>query len=137
MEKKTKETENKIDFDFRTIKSFEDACAKLGIDTQLQPILNALPEEFKKPIIAVYKLMIIFKAINDGWIPDWSDSNQYKYYPWFWVLSSGLGFRVSYYICTLASTCVGSRLCTDTSEKAMYIAEQFESEYKDFLLLAE
>jgi hypothetical protein len=130
-----KKTETK--FDFRTIKSFEDACKKENIDPTILPDVSMIPEEFRKPIIAAYKLLVVYKAINDEWIPDWNNHAQYKYYPWFGVLSSGFGFSDS--VCDFASTYshVGSRLCTDTAEKAMYIAEQFETEYKEYFLYSE
>jgi hypothetical protein len=122
----TKKTE---EFDFRTIKSFKDACKKLDIDSLKVPKLLG---EFNKPIIAAYKLMVIYKAINNGWVPDWSDFNQYKYYPWLSVLPSGHGIFHSHYSYVYTITDVGSRLCTDTSEKASYIAEQFETEYREY-----
>lgn len=125
------------EFDFRTIKTFEDACTRLGIDPSNLPDVSMIPEDLAKPIIAAYKLMIVYRAINNGWKPDWSDRDQYKYYPWLSVLSSGFGFSYSnsFYDNSLSS--VGSRLCTDTSEKAMYIANQFEAEYKDYFLYSE
>ncbi len=119
----TKKTDKK--FDYKTIKTFEDACAKLSIDPTNLPDVSMILEELRKPIIAAYKLMIIYKAINNGWIPDWNNWNQNKYYPWFRVLSSGFGFSGSFF---------GSRLCTDTSEKAEYMATQFEKEYIDYML---
>jgi len=132
----TKKTK-KDQFDYRTIKTFQDACTTLGIDPEHLPHLAKVPEEFHKPMLAYYKLLIIFRAINNGWRPDWSKVNQYKYYPWYWVLSSGFGFDYSGYYFTTAHSAVGSRLCTDTSEKAMYIAKQFEAEYKDYFLYSE
>jgi len=132
-----KSNENKERFDYKTIKSYEDACAKLGIDPLKLPDVSNIPEEFAKPIIAAYKIMIIFKAINNGWTPDWSDSNQWKYFPWYGVLSSGFGFDRTNYSYAGANTFVGSRLCTDSSEKALYIARTFEVEYKDFFLYPE
>ena len=121
---------------FQTIKSFEDACKKENIAPSL-PDVSMLPEEFRKPVIAGYKLMVIYKAINNGWIPDWSNDDQYKYYPWFGVLSSGFGFSISRYTYVSTITDVGSRLCTDTREKALYMASQFEQEYKDYFLYSE
>ena len=137
MTDKKKNTQDKAEFDFRTIKSFEDACKHLGIDPTKLPEFPAMEKEFVKPLIAAYKLMVIFKAINNGWRPDWSNWNQYKYYPWFGVLSSGFGFSSSIYDCAYSYSGVGSRLCTDSSEKALYIAEQFQDEYKDFFLYPE
>jgi hypothetical protein len=133
MATKTKKTTKKA-FDFRTIKTFEDACKKLGLDPLSLP---ALTGEFLKPIIAAYKLMVIYKAVNDGWVPDWGNDNQNKYYPWFWVLSSGFGFSASDFHFGYARTDVGSRLCTNTSEKARYMAEQFENEYREYFLYSE
>jgi hypothetical protein len=132
-----KSAKNQPVFDFRTIKSFEDACAKENIDPTALPEVSMIPEDLRKPIIAAYKLMIIFLAINNGWRPDWSKSSQWKYYPWYSVLSSGFGFSRSLYLFDRTDTTVGSRLCTDTSEKAMYIAEQFQEEYKEYFLYSE
>jgi len=132
--KNKNEKKEAVKFDFRTIKTFEDACTQLNIDQVDMPNLSLIPEEFRKPLMAAYKLMVIYKAINNGWVPDWNDDDQYKWFPWFGVLSSGSGFSdsCSDYGCT--GTSVGSRLCTDSSEKARYIAEQFEAEYVDYFL---
>lgn len=124
-------------FDYKKIKTFEDACKKLDIDPAKLPDLNGIPEEFYKPIIAGYKLMIVYKTINNGWRPDWSSYLQMKYYPWFGVLSSGFGFSDTYYFYVFTGTSVGSRLCTDTREKALYIAEQFKDLYQDYFLYSE
>ena len=135
MSTKTKKTaKSDAKFDFKTIKTFADACTKLELDSAQLPDVSMIPEEFRKPIINAYKLMIIYKAINDGWVPDWNNRDQYKYFPWYGVLSSGFGFSASAYVCTYAYAYVGSRLCTDTSEKAMYVAEQFKAEYQEYFL---
>jgi hypothetical protein len=133
--KKTKTTASK--FDYTTIKTFEDACKKLGVDPEKLPGVTGLPEEFSKPIIAYYKLLIIYQAINNGWKPNWGDMRQWKYYPWFEVLSSGFGFSGTAFGYGRTDASVGSRLCTDTREKALYIAEQFKAEYQDYFLYSE
>ncbi|MFZ4569722.1 MAG: hypothetical protein ACOYM0_01170 [Bacteroidales bacterium] len=141
MAKQSEKTKSSAaEFDFRTIKSFEDACKKMNVDPTELPVVPKCREDLKKRIISDYKLCIVFEAINNGWTPDWTNWNQYKYYPWFEVkatkaLSSGFGFSHSDYRYTRATTAVGSRLCTDTSDKAKYIAKQFEQEYQDFLLI--
>jgi hypothetical protein len=132
--KTKKETKVSPKFDYKTIKSFEDACKKLDISSQL-PDLSNISEEFRNPVIAGYKLMIIYKAINNGWKPDWGNRSQYKYYPWFWVLSSGFGFSASHYGRTHSFTTVGSRLCFETKEKSDFAAEQFFNLYKEFLTI--
>jgi hypothetical protein len=121
--------ESKKKFNYKSIKSFEDACQHLGIEPVL-PEVSSLPEDLKKPVIANYKILIVFKAINNGWKPDWTNSNQYKYYPWF-RLSSGSGLSALDYDYLNSGSSVGSRLCTDSSEKAMYIGEILMQEYTD------
>jgi len=124
-------------FDYTTIKTFEDACKKLSVDPEALPGVTGLPEEFAKPIVAYYKLLIIYQAINNGWKPNWGNWNEYKYYPWYEVLSSGFGFSGAAYLYDRTDSIVGSRLCTDTREKALYIAEQFRAEYIEYFLYSE
>ena len=130
---KTASTEE-INFDFRTIKTFEDACNKIRVTRALPTLTNGC-QELMKATVAAYKLMVIFQAINDGWIPDWNNSDQYKYYPWLRVLSSGSGVSGTSCLYERTGSNVGSRLCTDTYEKSNYMASQFEQEYKDLFLL--
>jgi hypothetical protein len=138
MTTKTKKSKTSApEFDYKTIKTFEDACKKVNVDPAKFPDLTGLPEEFTKPIIAYYKLLIIYQAINNGWKPNWGNWDEYKYYPWFEVLSSGFGFSSTSYGCDCTNSTVGSRLCTDSREKALYIAEQFKAEYQDYFLYSE
>ena len=130
------------DFDYRTIKSFEDACIKMNIDSTVLPDVSMIEKNRGIALVANYKLMIIYEAINNGWIPDWSDYGHSKYYPWLKVeatkaRSSGFGFSYSFYGSARTDTGVGSRLYTDTSDKAMYIAKQFTEEYKEYFLIPE
>jgi hypothetical protein len=127
--------ESSPEFDYTTIKTFEDACKKVNTDPAKLPDVSGILEEFAKPIIAAYKLLIIYKAINNEWKPDWSNWDQYKYYPWFEVLSSGFGFSYSTYGYVNARTGVGSRLCFESEEKAKYAGNQFLQLYKDFLTI--
>jgi hypothetical protein len=125
---------------YKDIKSFSDACKTLGISEENIPEVSMLPEKHQKSITAFYKLVTIIEAINNGWQPDWSDSNQWKYYAWFGVKASkknpsGSGFSRSCYNLSNTRTYVGSRLCVDSSVKAIYLGEQFADLYKDYLLL--
>ena len=118
------------EFNYKNIKSFEDACEVLEINPN-----DVFSKIDTKDEIAYKKLKIIIKAINNGWTPDWANSNQYKYYTWFYVLSSGSGFSDTNFNYSLTNSNVGSRLCVDSKDKALYIAEQFKDLYEDYLLL--
>jgi hypothetical protein len=136
MTTKTKKSKTSQEtFDYKTIKSFEDACKKLNEDPTLLPVVSLLSEEFRKAIIAYYKLVIIFKAINNGWVPDWSKYSQCKYYPWFRILSSGFGFAYSYYYLADMYSVAGSRLCFSSKEMSDYAGKQFLELYKEFLTI--
>ncbi len=136
MKAKEKETAKTV-FDFTTIKSFEDACKKEGFDPSIVPDVSKIPEEFREAILAVYKLFVAYKAINNGIEMDFRDPSFAKYWPWAKVLSSGFVFAGSAYVFDGAGTAVGSRLCTDSSEKARYMFETFEKEYEKFWLIPE
>ena len=125
---------------YQDIKSFSDACKALGISEEKLPEVSMLPVKHQKSITAFYKLVTIIEAINNGWTPDWSNENQWKYYAWFGVKAtkknpSGSGFSLSDYNSSAYSAGVGSRLCVDSSEKALYLGKQFADLYKDYLLL--
>jgi hypothetical protein len=129
-----KTTTKKSVFDFKTIKTIKDAFTKCGYDSTKLPEVSGIPEKFRKQLIDCFLLMIVFEAINDGWEPDFSNHNQGKYFPWPWVSSSGFGFSGTDCFCDCTDATVGSRLCTDTSEKAIYILEQFPELWKSWLL---
>jgi hypothetical protein len=115
------------------IKTFDDACRAMGTTEQ------EFNDRFEKlglsnDTLFYEKLKIVVKAINDGWTPDWSNINQYKYYPYFEVLGSGVGFSDSGYYYAGTLTSVGSRLCFESLEKAKYAGIQFIEIYKNYLL---
>lgn len=120
------------------VKTFKDACDVLGIDPDLGDASELLSYSGSDPIMigakALAKLSIISKALNEGWAPDWSNTNEYKYYAWF-KYNSGLGLSCNDYASTLSRTRVGSRLCFRTSELAEYAGNQFLDIYNEFLLI--
>lgn len=120
------------------VKSYEDACAIAGITPITLEQFSFLPEDQQKAMFGLHKITTVINTLNGGWKPDWNNSNEWKYYPWFLMRDQagetpGSGF--SSYGCDYDCTCstVGSRLCLDTSEKAEYVAEIMLQEYKDFM----
>lgn len=86
--------------------------------------------------VAYRKIKLIVLAYNQGWTPDWSDSNQYKYYPWFkWTAAAGSAPGFSYIVFAYAHSrsYLGSRLVYKSSELAIDAGQKFESVYSSFL----
>lgn len=117
------------------VKSFEDACQVLGISTNV-PEVKGLPRKHQKAIIANYKLIVIAEALNEGWKPNWQDSDEYKYYPWFDMSNpAGVGFSNTFNAASYAGAGIGSRLCLKNRELAIYFGQTFTDLFNDSLLL--
>jgi len=119
------------------VKTIEDAISELGADDEDIKALLAIKDlSIPQHIIAQLQLIIIAKALNEGWTPDWNDSNQSKYYPWFNMKSSSVGGFVCDgfdYWATISH--VGSRLCFKSRELAEYAGKQFKDIYEEYFVI--
>jgi hypothetical protein len=81
------------------------------------------------------ELVIITKALNEGWEPDWNNSNQKKWYNWFKYDSSTsrFVFHATYYVGWSANTHGSSRLCYREKSLAAFAANRFPQIYNDYL----
>jgi hypothetical protein len=118
------------------IKTFEDALKELPEIASNVAILLAYNGVDKDMLASVahMKLTIIARVLNEGWKPNWDNSSEYKYYPYF-DMRSGVGFSVTGYDYWYANACVGSRLCFKSRELAEYAGKQFLPLYKDLMVL--
>ena len=66
------------------VKTFEDACKELGEDHKLVQQFKAIQEAIAedKEATAYFKLGIITTALNEGWEPDFTNDDEYRYYPY-------------------------------------------------------
>ena len=89
-------------------------------------------------LIALNRLFTIAEAWNkeDGFVPDFSNGNQCKYFPWFIYNNAAAGFVCAYthYSPVYASAYLGSRLCFKTSERAAQFGKQFADLYNKVFL---
>lgn len=107
------------------VKTFEDALAVTGEDW-------CPPKGMTADEIAYRKLKIIAKALNEGWTPDWANSNQRKYMVYLTDYTAGVGFSATDYDLWFTGSVCGSRLCYASSELAMYAGTQFRDLYNQF-----
>ena len=80
-------------------------------------------------------LKLLFKSLNEGWEPNWSNSNEVKFIPWF-EMGGASGFRY-YGGCDgwRSNSSVGSRLCFKSRALADHAGKYFISTYKQFMII--
>lgn len=71
------------------VKTFEDACEELGEHHAFVAALRIAEANgaFGSDAVAYLKLRIIVTALNEGWEPEFNDS-EYRWYPWFYLYTN-------------------------------------------------
>lgn len=118
------------------LSTFETCCKFLGHGTELPNVSNISPKH-KRYIQALYTLAIINEAWNkiDEFVPDYSDSNQRKCYPWFEFEGSAFAFYYSDYVRSIAYAGSGSRLVFKSEERAKQFGNMFIDLHNEVLLI--
>lgn len=123
-------TSNKIQ---DRIKTWTDVLVELNLkNSDVLPFADPQTKE-QKSLNALAKIQKISQVLNEGWIPDFTNSNQSKYFPFF--KKSGAEWVVAYYNCWTGCACVGFGSYYKTSEIALYAGNQFGDIYNDYLPL--
>ena len=146
----TEEDEDTTVFDFYTdeqeyeeitdrVKSYTDACNVLGIEPMNEQDMKA--RGYRPDEIARRKLETITEALNEGWKPDWNNTDEYKYYPYFYIKenakaqgTAGLAFAHTFSTASSTYACVGSRLCFKTEAMSDYAGRTFTELYEQILI---
>ena len=137
------------------ITDFESARKALGIkpndeftvvrtrhsDTEFNDVASLVDDINPKHIealIALNELFTIAQAWNkaDGFVPDFSDCSQEKWFPWFDYIKHAAMFvyNDASFAVTFAHETVGSRLCFKTRERAAQFGKQFSDLYNKVFL---
>lgn len=120
------------------VKTYEDACKVLGVEPINEQ--NAKAQGFRSDEIARRKLETIAAALNEGWKPDWNNTDQYKYYPYFYIQENakgavaGLSCADTTDAAAYTNAYIGSRLCFYASRLARYAGNQFTDLYEQILI---
>ncbi len=115
------------------IKTFQDALDATGRIDETKKWAETLTESE----IARRKLHIIAEALNEEWIPDWTDEDKVKWYPWFSfdrLTIAGVRYSDAFRIPVGAAAYVSARLCYKSKEIAEYAGEQFKELYQQIFL---
>lgn len=102
-------------------------------------LVQSLNPSHIEALIALNELFTIAQAWNkaDGFVPDFSDWNQNKWYPWFKYDKDAAGFVYAPTVNSpaSASALIGSRLCFKSSARAAQFGKQFTHLYNKVFLL--
>ena len=142
--------------DYKSIKTYEDACEALGEE----PVERSIGDHVDKHIIALIKLETISRALwGKYWQPKPDpDGRKFFYYPWFALYTqfemdsmseedrgallgadantgaiAGFGCLYANDRSSSLNTSIGFRLCQETEEKAKYFGIQFKEIWADYL----
>jgi len=97
---------------------FEEQCKGLTADERAYRIIKLLA-----------------KSLNQGWVPNWDDSGEYKYVPWFNMDGGSSGFRFGVVVYWSSASAVGSRLCFKSRELAQHAGKYFLETYRQFFVI--
>ncbi len=111
-----------IDDNVLGVKTYKDVCKKLG---EKEVTLKDFPN---KRILAYTKIDQIQRFFNGKWKPDFSNSSQNKYYPYFKMDSGGL---VLSDVINDFWTCDGLVAYYKSSEIAEHVGNNFNTIYSD------
>ena len=112
------------------VKTVEDAYKELGEHDAEVRTLRQLESitSLSKRVVDSQKLVVVIKALNEGWYPDFENENEYKYFPYFYMENGCQVLRSVYFWFTHASVPAPSLLKSD--KLVRYIASQFLDLYR-------
>lgn len=148
------------------VKTFDDACHELGETHPLVQHLNLVEHHLADhldgmdDVLAYLKMRIVVAALNEGWAPDFGNKDEYKWYPWFYILTEeeyndldddakcrvvgrashsasaygGLVCSSADNVSSYSSTGGGARRAFKSKELAIYAGQQFGELWASFLI---
>jgi hypothetical protein len=89
---------------------------------------DKLYENLPNHVKAFEKECMVVAFYNRDWKPNWDDSNECKYYPWFYL---GKDFRLCTSFYDFSRSGVSSRLCFRRKEDCEEAVERFFEVYRE------
>jgi hypothetical protein len=134
--KELSQVENRLKELRKIIEQPEDITGKVTTLEQAKGVLGIKDDCFStnkhsKRALAFQNLCIIIEALNEGWVPDFENSNEAKYYNYF-NMKGGFSYFNTHSHGTF--TAVPSALLFKTEALAIYCFKQFPQLYKDLYL---
>lgn len=114
------------------IKDFDDILELSGYESEEEFLPYKKPKNKKEiKLNNIARLQLISEVYNEGWVEDWNNNQQYKYYPYFNKSSySWVVYGCDYYC---GSSSVGSLVYFKDKEKALDAGNKFIKIYSEIL----
>jgi len=109
------------------VKTIEDAFEVTG---RPKVDFSNVPEDLRAYFENQYNAVVVTEALNEGYKPNWDNSREPKWRPWFVMSPSSFRFDDADYVRSYAYAGTGSRLCSPSEEIARYSAQQFKEIWK-------
>ena len=116
------------------VKSVQDAIVELGeSDEEVIELRKLQDAGITSHVLNHQEAVVLVKALNEGWIPDYTDSTQPKYeIIWDMNPSSGVGFSFFHYVFWDQVSGVCSRLVFKNTKILKYAANEFTDVFRKF-----
>lgn len=106
----------------------ENYAEKYGLkDIEFKRLHESVPKKFQ----VEYKLEQIIDVIRGAWKPNWQDTNQKKWYPYFNMHTKSC--PGCHYSWNGSSSAFVSRLCLETEEQAWFMGNYYLQDYITYL----
>lgn len=115
------------------VKEFSDACEVKGISSTVPAFTEIVDPALRRKTQLFYMCSIIEEVLNEGWKPNYKNSNERKWWVWVEWKDTGFGFSAAPYAATYSI--VGSRFCFKDEKTAIYFCKQFINLHNEFLTL--
>jgi hypothetical protein len=83
---------------FEDVTDYKEVCKRLAVPVLTEKDFSFLPQDQRGKALAFHKIKNLEKFFNKNWVPNFSDSSEYKYYPYFekrsgrWVFIGSYGY---------------------------------------------
>lgn len=110
---------------FEIVDNIDDIYKELGRSKPTIKNYTHLPESKRERALNLQYIDDIYELFNDGWIIDWNNSNQYKYYPYFRKNGSGWSLGGVGAVSVSFGSAVGSGFYGKNKEIVNFIVSKF------------
>ncbi len=119
--------------DLFSIKTYKEVCKKLKIKELTEKDFKQFGEDSKK-MLAFHKIKNLERVFNEKWVANWSNTSQYRYYPYFYYKNGSLVDGSVVGCCSDPDRFYGGVAFYKDSKTAVFVGEHFKDIYLDLIV---